>query len=915
MGVLFISHSSQDNDQAVRVRDWLKSQGWGEVFLDLDPAQGLAPGQRWQEELKRAGENCAAVVVLVSPNWVASRWCQTEFLVADQLGKRVFPVFIAPTPFDDLPLELKGKFQLADISTPEKEAEGFQRLAHGLKRAGLDPTSFHWPPPGEPTRSVYRGLQALDVQDAAIFFGRDAAITKGLDELRRLRDGAPELLLVILGASGAGKSSFLRAGLMARLKRDEQNFLVLPIVRPERAAMSGAQGLIASLRTAGFQPADSGNAGQMPAAQLAQAFAELRRPVVERLTRNAEAARETYSAKPPTIIIPIDQAEELFGAEQAERVVFCEALAGAIAQDGNALVVATIRSDSYEPLQTESLLASAPQLLFNLPPIAAGSFQQIIEGPARLAKPPLAVEPALTQQLLADLDAADALPLLAFTLERLKAQHGGDAKLTLADYHDKLGGLSGAIQTAVAAVLGAQPSKDELAQARRLFVPALVQVDRDGVKRRVGRRANLPADTQALADRFVEQRLLVTDDGSIEVAHEAILRQWPALASWIAEERLALSTLEAVSAAWREWRDHFVRRGGREGESWLAHRGDRLREALEIARREDVGSWIEPDVLMYLDECAQAEGRRKRQSIRMQVLGASALVLVISAGLAFMTQDQWRPELDAWWNYKRFVHSAEELRAGPTGEESAFQDCRPGSCPLMVVIPEGSAMIGAAADDPEVGGYSLPLQQVTMPRFAVSQHEITWADWQPCVAARRCPELDRSGWDGDDRPVINASWLHAQAYADWVKEMTGQDYRLLTEQEWEYAARGVTSAEATPTRFSWGDEDPVCDTAAENGAAFRVCEQQTTWPAGSFKVNAFGLYDMHGNVWEWTATCFDAEQSFEQTEAETSECSSRVVRGGSWLNEDPQYLRSANSSRNTPSVRFFHLGFRVARTL
>ena len=167
MGVLFISHSSLDNDAAIRVRDWLRAQGWGDVFLDLDPQRGLAPGQRWQEELKRAGENCAAVVALVSPNWVASRWCQTEFLVADQLGKLVFPVFVKPTPFDELPLELKSKFQLADISTPEKETEGFQRLGIGLKRAGLDPKTFDWPPPKDPNRSVYRGLQALDVEDAA----------------------------------------------------------------------------------------------------------------------------------------------------------------------------------------------------------------------------------------------------------------------------------------------------------------------------------------------------------------------------------------------------------------------------------------------------------------------------------------------------------------------------------------------------------------------------------------------------------------------------------------------------------------------------------------------------------------------------------------------------------------------------
>lgn len=173
MGVLFISHSSRDNDAAIKVRTWLKAHGWGEVFLDLDPQQGLAPGHRWQLELKQAGERCSGVLVLLSPNWLASRWCQTEFLLADQLGKKIFPLFIAPTSFDDLPLELKAKFQIVDISEPGKETEGFERLAIGLTRAGLAPGSFEWPPAGDPRRAIYRGLQSLDEDDAAIFFGRD----------------------------------------------------------------------------------------------------------------------------------------------------------------------------------------------------------------------------------------------------------------------------------------------------------------------------------------------------------------------------------------------------------------------------------------------------------------------------------------------------------------------------------------------------------------------------------------------------------------------------------------------------------------------------------------------------------------------------------------------------------------------
>ena len=179
MGIIFISHSSRNNGRAVDVRNWLRENGWSETFLDLDPETGLAPGQRWQAELKKAGERCSAIVVLISPDWVASRWCQTEFLLASMLGKLIFGVIISPTPYSDLPIELTAHYQLADISEPAKEVEGFQRLRFGLKRAGLDPKDFPWPPLEEPDRPPYRGLEALEERDAAIHFGRDANITKG----------------------------------------------------------------------------------------------------------------------------------------------------------------------------------------------------------------------------------------------------------------------------------------------------------------------------------------------------------------------------------------------------------------------------------------------------------------------------------------------------------------------------------------------------------------------------------------------------------------------------------------------------------------------------------------------------------------------------------------------------------------
>lgn len=591
MGGIFISHSSKNNAEAERVRGWLEQQGWGrsQVFLDV---LELKSGDEWRKVLDAMADK-EAVIVCLSDEWLLSHECVREFTQAQERGKPIFPLFVKPVT-KTLPRFITD-LQIGDITTDD----GFTKLRDQLLAKRVMPQTFPWPPKGEPDRVVYRGLQPLDVQDAAIFFGRDADITRGLDQLRRMRGGAPQRVLAILGASGAGKSSFLRAGLIARLKRDEQNFLVFPVVRPERAALSGAQGLIASVSEATGRPFDLATA----AADLSEAFNAARAPIIERLRRDTEAAGETHTAGPPTVVIPIDQTEELFSAENAECRAFCDLVAEAVVRDANVIIVATIRTDSYEAFQNGML--PDRQMPFTLPAIAAGSFQEIIEGPSRLARPPFSVEPALTQQLLTDLDTADALPLLAFTLERLHKGQVADGRLTVADYRDKLGGLSGAILTAVSAVLGNEPSNTGL--ARRLFIPALVQVGEDGAKRRVARRESIPSEAQGLADRFVAQRLLVTDGGDIEVAHEAILRQWPTLAGWIAEERDALVVLDGVRAVASEWRVHAETSGRKRDDIWLLHRGDRLKNAETIAARPDFCSLVDEGVRGYLAACRVAE--------------------------------------------------------------------------------------------------------------------------------------------------------------------------------------------------------------------------------------------------------------------------------------------------------------------
>jgi hypothetical protein len=267
MSRIFLSHSSTNNAAAVALRDWLASNGWkDEIFLDLDPQRGIAAGERWERALHEAASRCEAVLFLVSRAWLASVWCRRELNLAHALNKRLFGVLIEDLPVGELPEDLTGTWQIVRLAagrdhvvlravlpiTHEEahvhfSAEGLQRLKHGLEEAGLDAKYFAWPPPSDPNRPPYRGLRPLEAEDAGIFFGRSGPIVEALDRLRGL-ETTPPRLLVILGASGAGKSSFLRAGLFPRLKRDDRNFLPLPIIRPERAAISGETGVACCAR-------------------------------------------------------------------------------------------------------------------------------------------------------------------------------------------------------------------------------------------------------------------------------------------------------------------------------------------------------------------------------------------------------------------------------------------------------------------------------------------------------------------------------------------------------------------------------------------------------------------------------------------------------------------------------------------
>jgi formylglycine-generating enzyme required for sulfatase activity len=224
-----------------------------------------------------------------------------------------------------------------------------------------------------------------------------------------------------------------------------------------------------------------------------------------------------------------------------------------------------------------------------------------------------------------------------------------------------------------------------------------------------------------------------------------------------------------------------------------------------------------------------------------------------------------------------------------------LRDCP--ECPEVVVVPAGATRLASGRD-----------VTIAAP-FAVGKFEVTFAEWDACVGGGGCTHrpVDR-GWGRGRQPVMNVTWDDAQQYVAWLSRKTGKPYRLLSEAEWEYVAQAGSGREQAAQA---GANKANCD-----GCGSRWDNKQTA-PVGSFAANAFGLHDMLGNVFEWTADCWNEGHSGAASDGSarmSGECSRRVLRGGSWF-INPGDARSASRSWNTSDYRYGSNGFRVARTL
>ena len=238
---------------------------------------------------------------------------------------------------------------------------------------------------------------------------------------------------------------------------------------------------------------------------------------------------------------------------------------------------------------------------------------------------------------------------------------------------------------------------------------------------------------------------------------------------------------------------------------------------------------------------------------------------------------------------------------------NTFRDCD--ACPRMVTVPAGSYLMGSPATEAERHDDEEQRPATIAAPFAAGAYEVTFAQWDACVAGGGCGGYrpDDGGWGRGRRPVVNVSWEDAQAYVAWLSAETGEDYRLLTEAEWEYVARaGTTTPFHTGATIST-DQANYDGMSRPYGAGVRGIYRARTTEVGSFAANAFGLHDVHGNAAELVQDCY------EDTGGGAATCSGRVVRGGSWAN-GPELLRSAYRGWCAPTLRNDLNGFRVARS-
>jgi len=679
----------------------------------------------------------------------------------------------------------------------------------------------------------YMGLRYFDTSDADLFYGREALTRELLARVQK------ESFLAIVGASGSGKSSVARAGLIpAWTKENERGAIrvITPTAHP-------LEGLAASLT----HESESVTA-------TSTLMDDMKNDSRSRRLYGKKTLGETKS------LLLVDQFEETFTLckDADERKAFIENLLSLADDDAQsaARVVITLRADFYAHCaEYDGLRQAMEEHQKYIGAMTPDELRQAITAPAQSAG--WDFQPGLVDLILQDVGTEPgALPLLSHALlETWKRRQG--RTLTLKGYADA-GGVKKAIaQTAESVYDRLTPTEQTIARGIFLRLTELGEGMQDTRRRVQLSELGTQEAVGKVLKTLTDARLVITEKDNAEVAHEALIREWGTLRRWLDEDRENLRMHRHLTESAHEWQ----RRGREAGE---LYRGARLKQLQDWVKGH--GDALSPLEREFVRASQNVKKREQMQWIGMAGAGVALLILVI---------------LGVTGQLNRFIYRPVDVMP----EED------------WVTIPAGEFQMG----DEDTRVYT-----VNVDEFQIGKYEVTNRQYDQCAKAGICAG---SAYDDSKalHPVVSVNWYDAVTYCEWVGG------HLPTEAEWEKAARGTDER-----TYPWG-EGIDCDHANYYGKdnANDYCIGDTT-PVGSYESgkSLYGVYDMAGNVWEWTSSLYMG-YPYDASDGREDMISSdyRVLRGGSWSN-DSYSARSVNRDRSDPSYALnYVVGFRCARSL
>ena len=698
------------------------------------------------------------------------------------------------------------------------------------------------PAAGEPP---YMGMRYFDTADADLFFGREALTH---DLLARVQE---ESFLAIVGASGSGKSSVARAGLIPAWKRDNTRRAVQVIIPSAHPLESLAANLTRDLESV-------------------TATATL----MDDLAKDSRSLRLYVKKSIGNIpfLLLVDQFEETFTLckDSAERTAFIENLLGLAEEDGAVRVVLTLRADFYHHCaEYEGLRLALEKHQAYIGAMTPDELRDAITEPAQANG--WDFQPGLVDLILQDVGVEPgALPLLSHALlETWKRRQG--RTLTLHGYHEAGGVRKAITQTAESVYDQFTPAEQAIARNIFLRLTELGEGTQD-TRRRVKMEELAQSKEQDAVSKVLktltDARLVTNGEDSAEVAHEALIREWGTLRKWLDEDRESLRLHRHLTESAMEWER-------RKREASELYHGARLKQLQDWVKEHS--NALSPLEREFVKASQNVKKRERMGWFAIAGIGVMLLVVIILAMTGQLNLLIYRPIMPE-------------------------QD--------WVTIPAGKFLMGSSDEQiarvlETCSGCDFSSEQpqhwVDLPEYKIGKYEVTNDQYNQCIRAGVCP--------GDifvgrlNHPVVGTNWYTAKTYCEWAGG------RLPTEAEWEKAANWDAETQ-TKFIYSWGD-DIDC-----SFANYDECGIDDTTEVGSYASgqSPYGLFDMTGNVWEWTSSLYQPYPYNVSDGRENLDSSGeRVLRGGSFFVSE-YYQRASSRYRNTPDDISFFIGFRCARS-